>query len=343
MELNGLIEANRIRDDYKAKVVARAIETGVQPENLKEMPEDLKKELDEKLRVIDERYTVNGVHFLKCQFSKIIDDLRRGRRVEFEAFGPYLKDYLSNYMDENPDDFTKTDKIGLAIMEFLRKEVMPEAYPVSLFDEYNLGTRASDGLGKPLDRDNENPFYAKNKERGKLEIESGGYREKFKAFIERIFRQRGIVREGETEGPENDFILISETEKTKDAPALEAALKEKGLIEYGEGEEIWFQNKIDQCEDPRYLRINLRTKDGTWQCAALDASGFLHERNRKITHLVILPKENFEEQQDQVWEILHALGFQPENYHNIFFETNNPKVTPESTVETLREKIEVLK
>jgi len=186
-----------------------------------------------------------------------------------------IKEMPSNLLEEMSSRLDQID--ALAVMEFLKREVIPEAHAVSLYDTLNLWTTASDASGKPQNRD--------------------------------------------------------------DQSDQAHAYHTQGRIAYGVDEEIWFQNTVAQCDDPRYLRILLRDKNGNWQCAALDASGFLNPRNREIVHLVILPKENFEAQQDQVWEILHAFGFQPQDYHNVFFEVKNNDVTPQSVVDTIRLQI----
>lgn len=363
-ETSGWVEAQKLRDEYKTKLVQWAIAEGKNLNEL-EMPGFLKAELDKKMEIVDEKYTVNGVHFLKCHFSKIIDDLRSGRRVEFEAFGPYLKDYLGEGFDVKDVKYMSADETGLAIMKFLR-QIMPEAHPVSLYDEYNLGTAANEsGTGLSTDPSKQK----KGSERGQREA-ADIFKDRFKKFVEESMRAQEIIGVGETEGPDKDFVLISETEKIKDAEELVKILKalelEKGrkIIASGVDQEIWFQNNIDDCEDPRHLRIQLRDREGKWQCAALDASGFLNPINRDITHLVILSKpseknkenakdeqdkvNNFEIQQDQVWEILRLLGFQPEHYHNIFFEiddkydSQNNTFNPGLIVDTIRSQVGVL-
>jgi hypothetical protein len=357
-EVEGRTRANKLRDAYKAKLVRLEIESG---EKFKQMPKEMEEALSREFQEIDKEYTTEaGVHFLKCHFSKIIDALRDGKRVEFEAVGPYLRDYIASGFDTENIEYATADKTGLAIMEFLRKEVMPEAHPVSLYDEYNMGLSSNEKVtGLPTDVSKQ----GFDSEVGQREV-SDTFKIKFKEFVETLMRKKDIIKEGEKEGPESDFVLISETEKTKDAPKLVEALEKRELIEYGEGKEIWFQNTIKNCEDPRYLRINLRDKKGKWQCAALDSSGFLNPRNQEITHLVILPKPSkknleksnkdvnkladFEEQQDQVWEILYSLGFQPNNYHNIFFEVDEKyekkeePFNPQSIVDSIRSQIKVL-
>jgi|GEM_PF-2672591 len=363
-ETQGWMETQKLRDEYKTKFTQWIIDKRKDLSE-PEMPQFLKKELDEKMEIIDQKYTINGVHFLKCHFSKIIDDLRSGRRVEFEAFGPYLKDYLAEGLDVDNTKYISADETGLAIMKFLR-QIMPEAHPVSLYDEYNLGAAANEiGTGLPTDLSKQQ----KGSERGQREV-ADTFKDRFKKFVENSMRKQEIIKIGEIEGPDKDYVLISETDKIKDAEKLVATLKalesEKGrkIIESGVDQEIWFQNNIADCEDPRYLRIKLRDREGKWQCPALDASGFLNPINRDITHLVILSKpskinkenvrdeqekvNDFEIQQDQVWEILRFLGFQPEHYHNIFFEvddkhdSHNNTFNPDSVVNTIRSQVEVL-
>lgn len=374
-ELVGKNEWKGIKDDFKKRLSAES--TNNDPK-FREMPEKMKAEMEEKFREIDDKYTINGVHFLKCQFSEIVKSLINKRRVEYEAFGPYLKDYFDYMFKESVEniEFTKQDEIGLEIMKLFKNELIPEAHVVSLYDEYNLGVTAALPSGMPFDRDyNPNKYEIhfthnnladsgqlsdrlpgkKSKgdkknppvsltyiDRGRLNNESEILKNEFRKFVENVLRSKGITKDGEKEGRDQDYTLISESQKVEDAKKLVKVLEEKGLIEgdiTSEIGEIWFQNKIEECDDPRYLRIKLRDEEGHWECAALDASGFLDKSNRNITHLVILPKENFEEQQDQVWEILHSIGFEPENYHNIFIDVEDEKVTPESTVETIKSKI----
>lgn len=333
-ELNGLSKTRALKDQYKARLIKTEGEREVHSDALKEMPLDLRKEMEALLREVDAAYTTAGVHFLKCQFFRIIQALREGKRLEFEGFGPYLRDYIFKDMESETVKLEKADEIGLAVMAFLKREVIPEAHAVSLYDTLNLGTTANDLTGMPQ-KDVDNPNYT----RGKLVLASENIEQMFRNFVERQLRGQGIINAEEQEGPDRDYVLISEKDKIDDAKKLVSAMDKKGLIEYGAGEEIWFQNKLAQCDDPRYLRILLRDKNGNWQCAALDASGFLNPRNREIVHLVILPKENFEVQQDQVWELLHALGFRPQDYHNIFFEVDNNNVTPASAVKAIRSQV----
>jgi hypothetical protein len=163
--------------------------------------------------------------------------------------GPYIADYNMATGEIWEDNLTKTDEIGLEIMKYVRR-LFPEAKPISLYDEYNTVMRDSSlPTGRPTTE-------------GSSVVMPEETRLSFKESLERLFRKNEVILEGEVEGPEADFLLISETEKTQDAPKLVTELEKKGLIEYGADEEIWFQNNIADCEDPRYLRIKLRIAGG---------------------------------------------------------------------------------
>ena len=93
---------------------------------------------------------------------------------------------------------------------------------------------------------------------------------------------------------------------------------------------------VETEEEKQIKRFALRKKDGSWTCEALDASAFLKEENRKITHLIVLPK-SFKQQQDRVWEILKELKIaRPDTYHNIFYDE---KLSPDAVAEVIRQEI----
>ena len=127
--------------------------------------------------------------------------------------------------------------------------------------------------------------------------------------------------------------MISESEKIKDALVLVNRLEEEGHIERN-GEEIFFIN--ESAENADFKRIKLRNRHGKWLCEALDAATYLNPENLRITHLVVLPNE-FKKQQDKVWEILRVLGIKPDNYHNIFFDSD---MNPQEVVQGIKQEIE---
>jgi hypothetical protein len=251
-----------------------------------------------------ETLLVNTSH---CQTEEVFAGLNlRGLKLDWESWGPYMADYDLANGHINTENLTNADQIGLAIGQVIR-EIFPESRFVSLYDDYNTGLADSaDTWGRPKASD-ESGNMARQ-----LPV-SDRARAQFEADMRQILSERGIAN------AENSK-LIPESEKQADAQQLVDQLKAKGLIEE-DGPEITFVNPA--AENKSYQRITLRTKSGRWLCPALDASSFLDPENFKdIVHLVILPAQQFETQQDQVWEILRALDLQPENYHNIFFDEN---------------------
>lgn len=366
LELVEYSRSHEIKDKYKAKYRQYLLEQGINVEKGTELPPEMRECLDLEISTLEAEYSREGICFLYCQFHKIIEGLKRGEVAEVEAFGPYLRDYLDYVFEKDTMGvkFTKADEIGLAILKFLLTEVIPEAHLVSLYDEYNLWTTASNVLGKPLDRsefkskedkDMQGQKVEFDYERGRLENESETLKKAFRDFIERVLKQRGLIKEGEVDGPENDYSLLSESSKVEDAIKLAKMLKAQGNLEGeidDEKSELFFVISVDNCEDPRYMKFRLRDGEGHWECAALDASGYIADsngqrvekfRNENINHLICLDKNIFLEQQNQVWEIIHSLKkdgkalFSGLKVHNIFFDSNNPDVTPESVIATFRE------
>jgi hypothetical protein len=229
-------------------------------------------------------------------------------------------------------ELEKMDEIGLNIMWYLKK-VFPNMCAVSLYDEYNLWVSAYGFDWTPLNRDSGLAQKLWNK--WQLAVESDVYGKEFKKFVEFMLRKYWAILPNEQEWVDKNYVLVSETDKIESAKVLVEKLREKWLI-YENWNEIWFKNTIDKCEDPRYLDILLRDASGKRQCAALDASWFLDKRNRDITHLVILPREIFEEQQDMVWELVRTLWIEPKKYHNIFFDIEDDKVNVESVLEVFK-------
>lgn len=311
-----------------------------------ELTEEEKRQLTQELEELDTEYTENGMHFGKCQFYKIIDALRLGRKVEIEGFGPYLRDYLETGLTDEQTKLTTDDEKGIAAMEILF-EYFPEAHAASLADAYNTW-KFNYETGTPR----ELLGYEDNKDKIHTDV-SESYKKRFKLWVERVLRSRGIIRPDEKEDYDNGFVINEESELVEGAKKLTSHLVDKGFIEGNTDSdtgEIWFIQTATQSEDPRYTRIKLRDANGHWECAALDASQFMHPRNLDITHVIILPRSNFEQQQDQVWEIVRKInpdadreGFRGENIHNIFIDTDNEKVTIELIKETLRKKLGVFK
>lgn len=337
-ELSALGRIHKIKSRYAMEAETRCLKEGIHAEDLKELPKDLLERMNAEIAAVEEEFTTDGVCFAYCQFGEIVKDYQAGRRVEIEGFGPYLRYYFSQlFVKEYAKvELTEEDEVGIQMMlAFL--ELMPDAKVVSLFDEYNFGTTANVvGGGTPADISEhltEGPGY----ERGRLINESQILRDEFRKWVEGVLRAKGAIKKGAIEGPEADYVLVSETDKISDAKRLVNKLSDQGMIEGdvdSDTGEIWYQGNIRTCEDPRYLRIKLRDAEGHWECAALDASGYVDNpeekredknRNANITSLVILPddarpgKTDFKVQRAQVWELLHAL--KDENDQPVFNST----------------------
>lgn len=239
-----------------------------------------------------------GVDFSKCQMDVIVSSYNSGDPIEFESFGPYMEDYMETGM--SPETLINADKIGVNVAKILRDK-FPKGRMISLFDDLH-------GVEK-------------------AETEAVI---KFRNEIRNVLGITPEDKEGE------DYLLVSETDKIKDAEILVDQLKASGKGRIKEsGQKIIFVNP--EAEEKKDRKITLRKKDGSWTCQALDASSYLKEENRNTTHLVVLPN-SFKTQQDQVWEILKALGIaKPDTYHNIFFDKN---ADPENVTRVIQESIE---
>lgn len=289
-----------------------------------------------------------SIDFSKCQMPKILEDYQAGRPVEFESFSPYLSDYnlatgdFQKIYQENP---VNTDAIGIEVAKVLRR-AFPEATMISLYDEYNtVMLDSADAFGRPYELNwikNEAPQEVRDRLLKILdEQEPDGktkqvslpqaIKDNFRDSIERQLQSEGVIRPGDKK--DVNYKLISESEKVVEAEELVNFLDTQGLVEKGKDQQLFFK-KGD-------AEIELRQPNGHWQCVALDASSYFKHRdeNLKTTHLVVLPK-SFEEQQDQVWEVLQAIGMKPTNYHNIFFDKDLP---PQAVAEIIGEEIEKAK
>jgi len=245
------------------------------------------------------------VDFSKCQIDKVLAAHDANQPVEYESFSPYLRDNDPNNASMN-NELNPEDKTGIEILKLLNQE-LPKAQAISLYDEYNIAPDQS----TPFDDQQKKKFLNSIKQR----LSSEG------ANIDHFVSESSKVEAANQ--------LIDKLRNTT-RPDGKPIIKEKGngAIYYNDG-----QGKGDDHFFP------LRTKGGHWMCEALDASSFLDEKNREITHLVVLP-ERFKIQQDRVFNVLNTLGIQPENYHNIFF---NPDTDPQQVVQKIKEQIDQAK
>ncbi len=261
----------------------------------------------------------SAVDFSKCQMNDFLKAVKEGKRIDIETFSPYLADYNNVTGEIWESGLTNADAIGIALAKMMREQ-FSDARMVSLYDEYNSDrSDVQDECGRPV-QGKQRPFDEKTNAA-------------FHASLLRLLREKGVISPSDHEG--DQYLLISESEKIRDAEELVNRLQKGGYIQNGEGEEIFFHSPV--AENSANQHIPLRTKNGRWLCEALDAASFLKEENREITHLVVLPI-HFREQQDKVWEILRVLGIQPTNYHNIFFD--DKKSTPDGVVSAVRQAID---
>ncbi|MFA6553122.1 MAG: hypothetical protein WCT27_01730 [Patescibacteria group bacterium] len=303
----------------------------------------------------------NSIDFDKCQMDKVVDAYLKGVQLEWESYSPYLSDHKLSTGELLKDNLPQVEKIGVAIGKYLR-EKFDKARMISLYDEYNTDMPDTmDAYGQPVDikrthrgTDGELTLEMPGKEsadsrRQKMIQKSGEVAGEFRQIslsdeVKAAFRnnikeflvEQGVIKPQDKE--EDSYLLVSESSKTETAPELIKALYEHnhelvkgpGVSEIITGGQT--QDKTITFKD----EFTLRSKEGRWMCEALDASAFLDPENRKITHLVILP-EHFKSQQDRVWTMLNSMGFQAENYHNIYF---GGKSDPDWVVNKIAEKIE---
>jgi hypothetical protein len=272
---------------------------------------------------------IEGLDFSKAQLADYARAYKEGRQVEFEAFSPYAMDYNLATGEIDEDNLRNSDKVGLEITRVLR-EKFPEARMISLYDEYNTGMPDSANYrGRPREEmTDEKGRVVHEKNAPQLRIDQEN-RENFRASVQQVLENQGIIDTSQDQEGQ-DYLLVSETEKIKDAEELVRQLEEQApeLI-VREGEALYFVKDDGD-------RVTLRNTNGDWKCEALDASSYIKPENAEITHLVVLPKD-FEEQQNNVWAILKSLGIEPTNYHNIFFPEN---ADPDQVARVIKEQID---
>lgn len=199
----------------------------------------------------------SGIDFSKCQSKAIVEAYNNGRQVEFEAFSPYVADYDLKNGDIRTSPLLNSDATGIAIAKKLRAE-FPQATMVSLYDEYNTGMPDSTDI------------YGNPRALGpQLELDEP-VKKNFRQSVEQLLRKHQVLKEQDREG--ENFLLISESSKIQAAENLVAQLESAGHIRRS-GEAIYYINK--EAENPAYVEVQLRTKQGRWLCEALDAASYL--------------------------------------------------------------------
>jgi hypothetical protein len=239
-----------------------------------------------------------GVNFSRIQIADVIRQRDLGAPIEFETLGPYLADYMKSGGVMALANLTPEDAIGLKLSKTFRM-LFPDARLVSLYDEYNYATLRS---LSDLARDESQQVFTP------LEKST------FKQSLIKLFKDCGAISEDAVGGQE--FLMIAESSKAKDAETLVGRLDALGCIRQDENK-IVFVN--EEAENPLYRKIPLRTAGGRWLCEALDAATYLKTENSEIVHIVVLP-DYMKMQQDKAWEIMRVLGVKPHKYHNIFFD-----------------------
>lgn len=304
--------ASRIKDAFRGTIISAD----------EKKQKELAAKLSAELQSLEQEAVREGVDFSKCQFSDLFE---AGLPVEFECFSPYLSDYNLATGEIWQDKLTNTDKIGLALAKMLRQK-FPAARMICLYDEYNTEMPdTADMYGRPSRQDRDRAGDLIKDSKGNMKDASqiklsNDIKLAFKSNIEKLL-------------PDDNKLLISESEKIKDAEVLVEKLDQAGFIKK-DGQAIYFINQ--NAENPLFREITLRAPNGHWMCEALDSSSYIKPENIKINHLVILPN-HFKVQQDKVWEILRCLGVQSSHYHNIFYEENND---PGTVTRVIREEIE---
>lgn len=307
--------ATRIKDAFRDTIISA--------DDKKQ--KELAVKLSAELQSLEKEAIREGVDFSKCQFSDLFE---AGLPVEFECFSPYLSDYNLATGEIWVDKLTNTDKIGLGLAKMLRQK-FSDARMICLYDEYNTEMPdATDKYGRPSrqTRDSSGELVkdikGNMKDAPQIQL-SDEIKQTFKSNIEKLL-------------PDKNKLLISESEKIKDAEVLVEKLDQAGFIKK-DGQAIYFVNQ--NAENPLFREITLRASNGHWMCEALDSSSYIKPENININHLVILPN-HFKIQQDKVWEILRCLGIKSNHYHNIFYDE---KSDPETVIRVIREEIEKYK
>ena len=302
----------RIKDAFRGTIISAD----------EKKKKELAAKLSAELQSLEKEATREGVDFSKCQFSDLFE---AGLPVEFECFSPYLSDYNLATGEIWEDKLTNTDEIGLGLAKMLRQK-FSDARMICLYDEYNTEMPdATDEYGRPSRQARNSSGELVKDTKGNMkdapQIQlSDEIKQTFKLNIEKLL-------------PDKNKLLISESEKIKDAEVLVEKLDQAGFIKK-DGQAIYFINQ--NAENPLFSEITLRAPNGHWMCEALDSSSYIKPENLNINHLVILPN-HFKVQQDKVWEILRCLGVKSNHYHNIFYDE---KSDPETVTRVIREEIE---
>lgn len=279
-------------------------------------------QIQSEIHRIESRHTFNGINFSRLQASEIVATYKNGGQIEFETLGPYLADYINYDGVMAYDNLLAEDKIGLELAKVFH-ELFPKARLVAFCDDYNVISAHTRYTVTDTPEQDSLP----------LATFSATHRQIFKQSLVTLFKQVGAIEKSAKAG--KDYLLVEESNKAKDAEKLVNYLEARGCIRR-KGAEIAFFSELT--ENPLCQTFTLRTKQGRWLCEALDAASFLKPQNTTITHIVVLP-DYMRVQQDRVWEILRLIGFLPERYHNIFYDSTYDTLKITESVRTIFEAI----
>ncbi len=273
----------------------------------------------------------------RCQMDDLLAGYQNGMRTEVDAYSPYLADNNMATGEILRNNMLVSDQIGLEVARVCKQQ-MPESIIVSLADEFHTFMQDRyDSNDQPIRRE-----YTKSQgvlhEEAKTLPMIHAEPEVRKKFRDSVAQQ--LIDEGIAKPDGSDVLVLSEFDKQKDVEEFVRRISEIAArpnapfsIEQ-KGEKMTLVSP--DAENPLFQEIVLRNEGGKWMCPALDAASFIHPRNKEIMHLVVLP-DVMKDQQDQVWEMLRLMDIEPQNYHNIYYDST---ATPDTVKKDLTELFE---
>ncbi|WP_157110249.1 ElyC/SanA/YdcF family protein, partial [Nocardia anaemiae] len=261
-------------------------------------------ELDEAYQ--DAELEKGGVIYGRAQPEEIARAVAEGRPIIVETVGPYLVDYPDGII--TGENLIPTDRnilnASAATIEILRRRYPRADIRVAcLWDDYNLRNPATGAT-----RDPKRPFAEHE-------------RASFKAGQISLLQQFGILDENAVDG--RDFFLVQESAMTEKALDLVGNLDDLGLIRRDPNDSrITFVNYNP--ENASHYQFDLRTRDGKWECEALDFAKAITvlEAVGPDSVMVVPMGTVMARQQDKLWELLRAYGMHPQNLHVYLFDSD---------------------
>lgn len=250
------------------------------------------------LRLLGE---ANGVNFVHAQLDPIVARINKGQQLEIEAFKPRQS---QQHLETDQDNKCRLAAMS-AIYTFFkgcRIIIIPTTNKASNRIEFQKQVKA---------------FAADFTRNGK---EANQYL---------VLDDRSLLER-------TAYLLL---------PKL-LLLYEKAFRTTPDGSLYWLptalQNPlvlVNQSKDGKVMGlepgIKLREGDDTWTNTAQQAASFFNNTNKNMVHITIGPDDEFLHQ-DMVWEILRALGFRPDQYHNIFYKRG---LSPDTIRTTIQEEL----